>query len=126
MTEYRTTLWEQYVQVAALACRSVLPDSIPENEKDELNAQFSRFIRDQVRQVLQNVPVDILLNCPECDEPHVDKDGGMWEGKPWKNEPHRSHLCAHCGYIWRPADVPTNGVEKIETKGKHDGEHHNG
>lgn len=38
----------------------------------------------------------------------------------WPNEPHRSHLCHHCGTIWRPADVPTNGVTAIQTRGKND------
>lgn len=38
----------------------------------------------------------------------------------WKNPPHRSHLCQSCGHIWRPADVATNGVQEIKTKGKAD------
>lgn len=38
----------------------------------------------------------------------------------WHNPPHRSHLCAGCGHIWRPADVATNGVAAIKTKGKND------
>ena len=31
-------------------------------------------------------------------------------------EPHRSHKCVHCGNVWRPADVCTVGVSRIETK----------
>jgi hypothetical protein len=38
----------------------------------------------------------------------------------WDNPPHRSHLCHGCGHVWRPADVPTNGVATITTKGKAD------
>ena len=38
----------------------------------------------------------------------------------WTNPPHRSHLCASCGHTWRPADMPTEGVRAIETKGKAD------
>lgn len=38
----------------------------------------------------------------------------------WQNPPHRSHLCHGCGHIWRPADVPTNGVAAVKTKGKND------
>lgn len=38
----------------------------------------------------------------------------------WPNEPHRSHLCHDCGHIWRPADVPTNGVAAVKTKGSAD------
>lgn len=41
---------------------------------------------------------------------------------------HRSHLCrpedGGCGHIWRPADVPTNGVDAIKTKGKADSRTH--
>lgn len=37
---------------------------------------------------------------------------------------HRSHLCrpedGGCGHIWRPADVPTNGVKAVKTVGKAD------
>lgn len=42
----------------------------------------------------------------------------------WDNPPHKSHLCrtedGGCGIIWRPADVPTNGVAEIKTKGEKD------
>jgi hypothetical protein len=38
----------------------------------------------------------------------------------WMNPPHKSHLCKFCGVIWRPADVPTNGVEVLQTRGKAD------
>ncbi len=38
----------------------------------------------------------------------------------WLNPPHKSHLCHGCGTVWRPADVPTNGVEKIGTRGEKD------
>jgi rubredoxin len=73
-------------------------------------------------------PIDMVLHCPECGLQHVDKD--EWERDPhdmeqgliqtWKNEPHRSHLCHGCGHIWRPADVATNGVAAVATKGKAD------
>lgn len=35
----------------------------------------------------------------------------------WMNPPHKSHLCHYCGCRWRPADVETEGVEKIKTAG---------
>src|SRR5205814_9973995 len=38
----------------------------------------------------------------------------------WLNPPHKSHLCAACGTIWRPADVETEGVAAIQSKGQHD------
>lgn len=81
-------------------------------------------------------PIDMILLCPKCGTQHIDAPDdsrgpskcqrtphcaepcGEWCG--WTNPPHRSHLCAGCGHIWRPADVPTNGVAAIKTKGKND------
>jgi hypothetical protein len=40
--------------------------------------------------------------------------------KPWVNPPHKSHRCSNCNIVWRPADVPTNGVEKAKTVGDND------
>lgn len=78
----------------------------------------------------QAAPIDMLLHCPNCGMQHIDEP---WKpGQPltneqitggeavWTNPPHRSHLCHGCGHIWRPADVPTNGVAEIKTKGKDD------
>jgi hypothetical protein len=81
----------------------------------------------------QSQPVDMVLYCPSCGKQHVDapelhhvdealERNGL-PGAPdasWTNPPHRSHLCHSCGCIWRPADVPTNGVARIETTGKAD------
>jgi hypothetical protein len=78
------------------------------------------------------VPIPMLLHCPRCGTQHVDavESTLAWTGgavpEPshdevtWDNPPHRSHLCHHCGCIWRPADVPTTGVKAIATKGKAD------
>lgn len=86
------------------------------------------------------LPIDMVLYCPQCGRQHIDEptgcDMGMGcseagicyatnNGAPerctlWTNPPHKSHLCAGCGFIWRPADVPTNGVWAIETRGKED------
>lgn len=68
-------------------------------------------------------PVDMLLFCPNCGEQHIDAPSDdAYDGNPptWTNPPHRSHLCHNCGHIWRPADVPTNGVAEIKTAGKND------
>src|ERR1700733_1732586 len=66
-------------------------------------------------------PIDMVLHCPACGLKHVDAPEGGWT-----NPPHRSHLCrvqdGGCGHIWRPADVPTNGVAAVRTRGTHDGE----
>ncbi len=58
--------------------------------------------------------------CSGCGE-YIKTGKHCLEFQPaWLNPPHRSHLCSGCKTIWRPADVPTNGVEKIETRGKAD------
>lgn len=79
---------------------------------EEYEAQEKAF-----EAVGQGAPIDMLLYCPQCGWQHIDKpdpEGG------WLNPPHRSHLCGDCGCIWRPADVPTNGVPRIATKGAAD------
>ncbi|MCA8242884.1 hypothetical protein [Burkholderia sp. AU32262] len=90
----------------------------------------------------QPEPIDMLLFCPKCGVQHVDAPepftpAGRCEcagpdecetcesnraafEESWQNPPHRSHLCHACGTIWRPADVPTNGVAAIQTRGKAD------
>lgn len=77
-------------------------------------------------------PLDMVLHCPNCGEQHIDAPEGerdlavarIDEDSPepslWTNPPHRSHLCAHCGHTWRPADVKTNGVKAVKTAGKKD------
>lgn len=63
-------------------------------------------------------PVPMVLHCPRCHLQHIDAPD---ERTPdWKNPPHRSHLCHGCGLIWRPADVPTIGVESTSTAGNSD------
>jgi hypothetical protein len=82
--------------------------------------------------VAQEKPIDMILHCPKCHTQHIDmpspctaqtcESGCALPGDclGWTNPPHRSHLCHHCRYVWRPADVPTNGVAAIKTRGKHD------
>lgn len=90
-------------------------------------------------------PINMVLHCPNCGMQHIDApspqavvlqergitctfDGergltwsdGVVRDYPWANPPHKSHLCHGCGHIWRPADVPTNGVAAVKTKGKDD------
>ncbi|MNL38243.1 hypothetical protein D3C87_1604400 [compost metagenome] len=68
----------------------------------------------------------MVLHCPKCGLQHVDAREDLThevlldESAAWDNPPHRSHLCHGCGHIWRPADVPTNGVKAIATTGKAD------
>lgn len=75
-------------------------------------------------------PIDMILHCPACGLQHIDapeeSDPTTWAAEKygnWTNPPHRSHLCHGCGHIWRPADVPTNGVAAVKTKGEADSTH---
>lgn len=74
-----------------------------------------------------DAPIPMLLFCPQCSMQHIDApedaecDGEVVQSYGWSNPPHRSHLCAGCGHIWRPADVATTGVAAIATRGKQDG-----
>ncbi|HEY5553039.1 MAG TPA: hypothetical protein VIK52_14195 [Opitutaceae bacterium] len=49
-------------------------------------------------------PIPMCLWCPGCHERHVD--AGEFATKP-----HHTHACQRCGMVWRPAVVPTVGVQ---------------
>ena len=49
-------------------------------------------------------PIPMVLTCPSCGERHIDRDS-------FAVRPHHTHACQHCGLTWRPAIVPTVGVE---------------
>lgn len=91
--------------------------------KECLSAAIAASTQDTASQ-----PIDMLLYCPRCGLQHVDAPEPLVEfdnrmgtrSGGWTNPPHKSHLCHGCGCIWRPADVPTNGVESIQTIGKAD------
>lgn len=46
----------------------------------------------------------MLLHCPMCGERHIDT--GRFARKL-----HHTHACQGCGHVWRPAIVPTVGVQ---------------
>jgi hypothetical protein len=69
----------------------------------------------RVRVAELEAPIDAIMYCPACFTQHVDAPDG-----DWGNPPHRSHLCHCCGTIWRPADVATNGVAFVKTRGSSD------
>ncbi len=82
----------------------------------------------------ESAPIPMVLHCPACGVQHIDKPEGQFHpgmtadeslaqndaSGLWSNPPHRSHLCQSCGHIWRPADVATTGIERIQTRGKAD------
>lgn len=49
-------------------------------------------------------PIPMILFCPLCHARHID------EGE-FATRPHHSHSCQNCGLTWRPAIVPTVGVQ---------------
>jgi hypothetical protein len=92
-------------------------------------------------------PIDMIIFCPNCHKQHIDRADEVCGSKvfdhtcrrrkhhtgpcstadekaAWTNPVHKSHTCRKdgggCGTIFRVADVPTNGVKNIETKGKDD------
>lgn len=82
-----------------------------------------------------DAPIDMVLFCPVCHVQHIDDSQPFCQDdcecsrsfdKPvctytaWTNPPHCSHLCHACGWVWRPADVATNGVAEIKTRGQND------
>ena len=90
--------------------------STPEDALGEMEENHKR-IQALPRPISERAPgvVNMILHCPKCGLQHVDAPDDEWT-----NPPHRSHLCHGCGCIWRPADVPTNGVKQIETEGRAD------
>lgn len=61
-------------------------------------------------------PINMLLFCPACGEQHIDMPD-LVEG--WDNPPHKTHRCEHCRHLWRPCDLPTNGVDTIRSWAKY-------
>lgn len=51
--------------------------------------------------------IALKLHCLVCGIQHVDR--GLWSSRA-----HKSHLCGHCGAIWRPYEYPTCGVRTQE------------
>lgn len=49
-------------------------------------------------------PIPMRLHCPECGTLHID--AGEFATKV-----HHTHACQSCGMVWRPAVVPTVGVQ---------------
>lgn len=128
--EYNTPEILEALRLHGLATRvpSQLSDSFRHGYRAALAQHAARIIRLERNVVAQHeIPIDMILYCPNCGVQHVDAADADNEqtiqpagADVWTNPPHRSHLCDDCGIIWRPADVPTNGVAEIKTHGHHD------
>ena len=55
---------------------------------------------------VNETPLDMVLHCPKCHAQHIDRN-------EWATRPHKTHLCEHCGNLWRPCQQPTCGVEAL-------------
>lgn len=82
------------------AAKFVVPCPCGADEKCEWCCGSGQ-VTDRVREAMTE-PLPLLLWCPGCGERHVD-------GEDMK--PHKTHACQHCGMNWRPANVPTHGVQ---------------
>lgn len=49
-------------------------------------------------------PISMRIPCPICNKLHIDEGA-------FKNKPHHTHACQHCGNVWRPAIINTIGVQ---------------
>lgn len=48
--------------------------------------------------------IPMLLWCPKCGGRHIDRG-------EFATKDHHTHACQFCGMVWRPAVVPTRGVQ---------------
>lgn len=80
-------------------------DALPDPKEVRILAQYTleRLMNDKH----EGAPIQMLLWCPLCHARHID-DGAF------KTKPHRDHSCQACGLTWRPAKVPTVGVQFLE------------
>lgn len=107
---------------------TALPSEVVEDRVKEFEQLFPARKSSTPQADSQPAPIGMVLHCPKCGTQHIDmpedcpdSPGRCECRRPhWKNPPHRSHLCHGCGHIWRPADVPTNGVAAVKTKGTAD------
>ncbi len=50
------------------------------------------------------MPIPMRLTCPACNLLHIDVG-------EFATKVHHTHACQGCGMVWRPAVVPTVGVQ---------------
>lgn len=95
-----------------------LPDQLRQLARNlTYNEDAQAVVKHRLHEIAAELdkPIDMVLHCPTCTRQHIDAATATWT-----NPIHRSHRCAGCGRIWRPADVPTNGVAAVKTRGKDD------
>lgn len=117
-----------YDQVVIVARKVGEGEHVTTYGKDSDNCSVAARIGAYLKQRVMGwteEPIDMVLHCPQCMTQHIDRPVGQFypgmtadesaaQNKAyghWDNPPHRSHLCA---------DVPTNGVAAIKTRGRND------
>lgn len=53
---------------------------------------------------MTNEPIPMRILCPRCHKLHIDVG-------EFATKPHHTHACQFCGEVWRPAIIPTVGVQ---------------
>lgn len=124
---------QKKVEVSAVTCSECTTVDVVDDNLNELS---------ELRMIFTQ-PIDMLIFCPSCGKQHVDeaspnvcekcgfeesahgpepeKEGNWCPGfTAWQNPPHKSHRCDNCNSVFRVADIPTNGVADIKTRGDHD------
>jgi hypothetical protein len=86
-------------------------------EPEQLQDAMGELIAQAMTEMWGREPIPTILHCPRCHARHVDAPEPE---NGWTNPPHKSHLCRNCGIVWRPANVPTYGVARIESRGERD------
>lgn len=89
----------------------------PERKTERHNTIATLLAHIDALEAERTSPIPMVLFCPKCGFQHVDAPEAEIG---WTNPPHKSHLCHKCKTVWRPADVATNGVACIRTKGSAD------
>lgn len=76
--------------------------------RDGFNLVLTRAVvqamYDRENQTHEHQPIPMILTCPACSARHIDE--GVFATKV-----HHTHSCQKCGLTWRPAVVPTVGVQ---------------
>lgn len=71
---------------------------------EERTANFLEQVALEAERGALLVPVPMLLHCPMCGDRHLDVGA-------FATKVHHTHACQGCGHCWRPAVVPTVGVQ---------------
>lgn len=95
----------------AIAQALVHLDLLMENVTRESTSRLSTIAELEARITKLSEPVPVRLICPgtnpdgsPCARLHLDE--GEFAAKV-----HHTHACQHCGHVWRPAIIPTVGVQ---------------